>query len=101
MSQEKLIIAMGLIDAMAGQPASSTCAAQGVQGGDKEQARVKRVIEAARSNYVLPSFCAEMNTDAKKCIHCIVEHAPPTICLAKINEPVSEDYEIEWDTLEK
>ncbi len=97
MSKEKLTIAMALIDALAGQSASSSGAAQVTQA----QAKVKRVIEAARSNYVLPSFCAEMNSDAKKCIHCIVEHKPPAICLTKINEPVSEDFEIEWDTIEK
>ncbi len=97
MSQEKLTIAMDLIDALAGQPVGSTAASQGAQGREK----TKRVIEAARSHYVLPSFCAEMNSDAKECIHCIIEHEPATICLTKINEPVSEDFEIEWDTLKK
>ena len=97
MSEQKLSIAMELIEALAGQPVSSLAGGQ----GDQDQAGAKRVIEAARSSYVLPSFCAEINGDAKECIHCIVEHEPPTICLAKINEPVFEDFEIEWDTLEK
>ena len=97
MSEEKLTIAMDLIEVLASQSVPSAGAANATQA----RTSVKRVIEAARSNYVLPSFCAEMNSDAKECIHCIIEHKPPTICLAKINEPVSKDFEIEWDTLEK
>lgn len=88
---------MDLIDVLVRQSATRP----GLEPLDAEQASVKNIIEAARSCYVLPSYCAEMNTDAKKCIHCIVEHAPPPICLEKINEPVLEDFEIEWETAKK
>ncbi len=97
MSKENLNIAIDLIAALLKQSSSLF----GATASDHKQTCVKKIIEAARSNYVLPSFCAEMNTDAQKCIHCIVEHDPPTICLDKINEPVSEDFEIEWDTVKK
>ncbi len=94
MSREKLAIAMDLIEALAKQMPSSYADAP----DNLEQRSVKRIIEAARSSYVLPSYCAEMNMDAKKCIQCIVEHVPPAICLEKLNEPCSEDVDIEWDT---
>ena len=97
MSQTKLTIAMDMIDALAKLPRLE---AMGVSD-NHECASAKQVIEAARSIYVLPSFCAEMNVEAKKCIQCIVEHLPPPICLDKICEPVLEDFDLEWDTPSK
>lgn len=93
MNDANLIIAKELLEILAKYP----CVSAGSMPDDLELYAVKRIIEAARINYVLPTFCAEMNTQAGKCIRCIIDHEPPEVCRAKIDADVSEDLDIAWD----
>ncbi len=95
MNENKLIIAKELIEILAMHP----CTSVGSTVKDRDVMAVKRIIEAARRNYVLPSYCAEMNSRAGKCIECIIEHNPPTICREKNEQQDVEDLEldIEWE----
>lgn len=94
MSDARLRIAKELIEILA----KNSCSSVGSVSEDRDMIAVKRIIEAARANYVLPSFCAEMNTRASKCINCIVDHNPPEICRKKFEASLAEEDDIEWDT---
>lgn len=93
MNDAKLVIAKQLIEILAKHPCSPIGTTVAV---DREVNAVKRIIEAARTRYILPSFCAEMNDDAAKCIECILEHKPPPVCKTKIDEPEGCELDIEW-----
>lgn len=95
MSDAKLIIAKELIEILAKQP----CSIERMSAEKRDLMAVKLIIEAARKNYVLPPYCAEMNTKAGKCINCIIEGTPPAICLKKIEENNTGDLDldIDWD----
>lgn len=94
MNDAKLIIAKELIEILAKQP----CSAERLSAEKRDLMAVKLIIEAARKNYVLPTYCAEMNTKAGKCINCIIERTPPAICRKKMaeNEAGNLDFDIDW-----
>ncbi len=94
MVSDKLAIARGLIETLAGHH----CSKIGTEPGVGDMTAVSRIIEAARINYVLPSFCAEKNNEARHCIDCIVEHKPPAVCRRNIESILKEELDIEWDS---
>ena len=96
MNDSKLIISKELIEILAKNP----CGPAGSGQGNPDLSAAKKIIEAARINYALPSFCAEINTEASKCIHCIVDHKPPAICYKDVVELSPEELDIEWETFE-
>ena len=93
MNDANLEIARQLLEALANEP----CDPVGSGVKDRDKMAVKRIIEAARANYVLPSYCAEMNSVAAKCIECIVDHNPPAICRDRVFEQEGEESGVEWD----
>ena len=93
MDERKLIIAKELIEILA----KYTCNSVGTVPENRDEVGVTKLIEAARMNYVLPSYCAERNTKVGKCIECIIENKPPEICRKKLDEHDVEEFDICWD----
>jgi hypothetical protein len=95
MDNARLIIAKELIEILAKHP----CISVGTEPDNLDAFAVKKIIEAARINYVLPSYCAERNTRVRKCIECIVDQVPPEVCRKKSDDLPLDDLDIEWEVL--
>ncbi len=91
---KKLNIAKELIEILAKGRCSSP--GSGLVDG-QEYSPAKRIIEAARRKYVLPSFCAEMNDEAVKCIECIVDYKTPAVCSDRDWCKEEDELDVAWD----